>query len=88
MSKTGTTVRAVYKGGVFTPAQRPKLKLKEGQSVDLFIKELSDVENDPAFDIAGLAGETGIPDLAAEHDHYLYGAPKRGKRNVRKSRLR
>lgn len=21
--------------------------------------------------------DTGIPDLAAEHDHYLYGAPKR-----------
>ncbi|GIK56854.1 MAG: hypothetical protein HND44_06170 [Chloroflexi bacterium] len=21
--------------------------------------------------------DTGIPDLAAEHDHYLYGSPKR-----------
>lgn len=84
----GTTVRAIYKDGVFVPTQRPKLKLKEGQAVDLFIKELPDVENDPAFDIASLAVETGIPDLATEHDHYLYGAPKRGKRNARKSRLR
>jgi predicted DNA-binding antitoxin AbrB/MazE fold protein len=68
-----TSVRAVYKNGVFTPTQRPKLKLKEGQAVDLLIKKLPDVENDPAFDIASLAVETGIPDLAAEHDHYLYG---------------
>ncbi len=84
----GISVRAVYKDGVFAPTQRPKLKLKEGQAVDLFIKELPDVENDPAFDIASLAVETGITDLAAEHDHYLYGAPKRGKRNARKARLR
>ena len=26
---------------------------------------------------ASLAVKTGIPDLATEHDHYLYGTPKR-----------
>lgn len=24
-----------------------------------------------------LAIDTGVPDLAAQHDHYLYGTPKR-----------
>lgn len=37
-----------------------------------------DVERDPAFDLSDLAVHTGIPDLAHEHDHYLYGTPKRG----------
>jgi len=34
----------------------------------------------PAFDIASLAVDTHISDLAAEHDHYLYGSPKRDNR--------
>lgn len=29
--------------------------------------------------LASYAVDTGIPDLAAEHDQYLYGTPKRGK---------
>ncbi len=28
------------------------------------------------FDINRYAGHTGISDLAAQHDHYLYGHPK------------
>ncbi|MBI5186818.1 MAG: hypothetical protein HZA01_13990 [Nitrospinae bacterium] len=28
-------------------------------------------------DIDKFAIETGIPDLSVQHDHYLYGAPKR-----------
>ena len=28
--------------------------------------------------LASLAVHTGIPDLAHQHDHYLYGTPKRG----------
>ena len=42
------------------------------------IDEIVDVENDPVFDISSLAVDTGIPDLATEHDHYLYGVPKDG----------
>lgn len=38
----------------------------------------TDAEQDPAFDIASLAVATNIPDLSAEHDHYLYGLPKKG----------
>lgn len=33
-------------------------------------------EEDPAFGMAELAGPTGIPDLAVNIDHYLYGHPK------------
>ena len=29
------------------------------------------------MDLDLLAIDTGIPDLAAQHDHYLYGTPKR-----------
>jgi len=28
-------------------------------------------------DLDGLAVETGIRDLASQHDHYLYGVPKK-----------
>jgi len=33
-------------------------------------------EEDPALRMADLAGPTGIPDLAMNLDHYLYGHPK------------
>jgi len=32
---------------------------------------------DPADRIFELAVETGVPDLAEQHDHYVYGTPKR-----------
>ena len=31
----------------------------------------------PLSDVDNFAIETGIPDLATQHDHYLYGVPKR-----------
>ena len=34
--------------------------------------------------LAQVAVNTGIRDLAAEHDHYIYGTPKRGKQPRRK----
>ena len=40
--------------------------------------EVCDGEEDPAYRISSLAVDTGIEDLAIEHDHYLYGIPKRG----------
>ncbi len=32
--------------------------------------------DDPLFRMAELAGDTGVPDLATNLDHYLYGHPK------------
>ncbi|MCL4705402.1 antitoxin family protein [bacterium] len=76
-----TAIRAIYRNGVFAPTPRQKVKLKDGQAVELLIKRLPEVEDDPAFDIASLAVKTGIPDLAKERDHYLYGTPKRSKQS-------
>ena len=36
-----------------------------------------DPAEDPLFTIHELAVDTGISDLAHNHDHYLYGVPKR-----------
>ncbi len=36
-----------------------------------------DVDRDPADDLADEAVSTGITDLASQHDHYIYGVPKR-----------
>jgi len=73
-SKMTTTIRAVYEGG--TLRLKEPLHLKFGQEIWLTIDDFIDVENDPAFDISSLAIDTGIADLATEHDHYLYGVPK------------
>lgn len=42
-------------------------------------KELSSINDDPWSnpDIELPSVDTGIPDLAENHDHYLYGTPKR-----------
>lgn len=32
---------------------------------------------DPADNLASLAVDLGIRDLAAQHDHYIYGTPKK-----------
>nr|QNO55703.1 hypothetical protein EEOEGNLI_00040 [Methanosarcinales archaeon ANME-1 ERB7] len=41
-------------------------------------QKINDIEKDPAFNLSSLAVKTNISDLATEHDHYLYGIPKRG----------
>lgn len=33
---------------------------------------------DPVYRLSDLAVDTGITDMSAEHDHYIYGTPKRG----------
>ncbi|MDD5615572.1 MAG: antitoxin family protein [Candidatus Methanoperedens sp.] len=75
------TVHAVYEGKTFR--LKHHLDLKPGQEVELIVKELVSVETDPSFDIASLAVETEITDLAVEHDHYLYSTPKHGKKDAR-----
>ncbi len=75
------TVHAIYKGKTFHLKQ--PLDLKPGQEVELIIKELEPAEKDPSFDLASLAVETGVTDLAVEHNHYLYGTPKRRTKNAR-----
>jgi len=36
--------------------------------------------SDPVYRLGDDAVETGIADFSGEHDHYIYGTPKRGAR--------
>lgn len=85
------TFQATFDGKVFRPEGFVDLEanghylltiksMEEGKRV---VTEADEVENDPAFNLSSLAVKTGISDLAAEHDHYLYGTPKRNAEDVR-----
>jgi hypothetical protein len=56
-----------------------EVKLPEGTQVE--VKPLdtpaSPVEDDPMYRLGELAVSTGIPDLARNIDHYLYGHPRK-----------
>ena len=74
-------LHAVFDGKVLIPEEQVELEI--GEHCELIIEgrqskiDIEDVEKDPAFDLSELAVRTSIPDLATEHDHYLYGTPKR-----------
>lgn len=76
-------VRAVFDGKVFCPEEPVELEINGHYVLNIEPVKKEDLiendkaESDAAFDLASLAVKTGIPDLAAEHDHYLYGTPKR-----------
>lgn len=55
--------------------------LPEGATVrvELVGKESNVGDDDPIYRIGELAVPTGIPDLAKNIDHYLYGHPKIAK---------
>ena len=68
----------LFDGSVFRPAG--PVDLEAGKKYIITVQlppEDPDADEDPAFEIASLAVDTQIPDLAEEHDHYLYGSPKR-----------
>ncbi len=75
------TIDAVYEKGVFRPTE--KVKINEGERVRITV-EITKVEKnqrkkDPAEAILDLSVDTGIPDLAINIDHYLYGLPKQSE---------
>jgi hypothetical protein len=77
-------VRAVFDGKVFYPEEPVELEINghyllkiEPAKKKEAIEKSKNAESDSAFDIASLAVVTGIADLSTEHDHYLYGTPKR-----------
>jgi len=78
-------VHAVYENGVFRPIA--PVELPERCQVELVIRQ-EPVVNSQASAVAPLANLAAIAaahpenpalptDLAAQHDHYLYGTPKR-----------
>jgi hypothetical protein len=72
------TMKVIFDGTVFRPSGPVRLKAGKKYAITVVsLPEDPDVEKDPAFDISSLAVTTNIEDLAKEHDHYLYGLPKR-----------
>lgn len=78
------SVKGKFKNGVALPLE-PVKDFQEGKSVIItFLDEdaavLSEKKN-AAVSLEDLieecAVDTGIEDLAAQHDHYLYGKPKK-----------
>ena len=53
-------------------------QLPEGAVVDVTLVESTEQPRagDPVYGLAELAVSTGIPELAAQIDHYLYGHPR------------
>ena len=71
-------LHAVFDGEVLKPEEPADLEW--GKRYVLTVeskKEITDVEEDPSFNLSSLAVKTNISDLATEHDHYLYGVPRR-----------
>lgn len=65
-------VEAIYENGVFRPLTQ--VGVGEGERVEIAVITIR--KKDPAFNLTEIAAETGISNLAANIDHYLYGLPK------------
>lgn len=77
------SVKGKFKNGVALPLE-PVRETHEGQSViitflDEDAKEVVTKTSPKSLEqlIADCAVDTGIEDLATQHDHYLYGKPKK-----------
>ncbi len=78
MNKTIVTVSVVFDGEVLRPETPPNLEPNTRYVAVIQVEE-NGVETENAWDV--LERFTGTvdapPDWASEHDHYLYGTPKR-----------
>ena len=81
-------LKAIYEQGVLR--LKEPLSLPDGTQVDVTVtshnedNEPSQVMDGRSWDtltqlLADCAIDTGVPDLASQHDHYLYGIPKKLK---------
>lgn len=58
-------------------AEIEKIFIKEGVNYEIEKKVLFSDDPWDSLDIDEIAVDTGIEDFAENHDHYLYGIPKR-----------
>jgi hypothetical protein len=74
------TYQGKVKGGAIVLERDTKLPEGALVQVELLPGEGFPPEptDDPLFEMTSLAVDTGIPDLATNIDHYLYGHPKTG----------
>ena len=68
-----TTIKATYINGVLKPKE--PLALAEGTEVELTVTAPAP-DDDPLAGVIGI-GHSGRTDGADQHDHYIYGTPKR-----------
>ncbi len=68
-----TIIKATYANGVLKPKE--PLALDEGAEVELIVMTPLPDE-DPLAAVIGI-GRSGRTDGADNHDHYIYGTPKR-----------
>ena len=73
------TVEAVYEDGVLKPAQPPPLQEHEKGSVTVEQRQPSLAEQIAALsrDLPPEVIDAWPTDGASQHDHYIYGTPKR-----------
>ena len=71
------TIKVVYEKGVLRPLEQLEgLSEKQVLTVTVETDEQEDVEDDPILGVIGIC-EGGPTDGAEQHDHYIYGSPKR-----------
>ena len=76
----GTAIRAIYEDGVFKPEE--PVQLADKARVRLVVEPAPGPGPSSSWqawqDIIGIADDPDGPtDVAENHDHYLYGAPKK-----------
>jgi hypothetical protein len=78
------TVEGIYEDGKITLMETPQVNGKKKVMVTFLEDiaepsqvELGNVEDNPLFHLHEFAEHIGIKDLARNHDHYIYGTPKR-----------
>ena len=53
------------------------IRVIKGETVMSRKRRAGPKRNNALVEVDEIAIETGIPDLASQHDHYLYGVPKK-----------
>lgn len=73
------SINATFDGQVFRPDEPLTLPANQRYRITIETAEPAEAAATPNLlaDILAMAQDLGVPDLAEQHDHYLYGLPKR-----------
>ena len=75
------TIEALFDGEVFRPNTPPKLKPNTVCELTIESRDDAPYPDDAWAYLESIAGSVDMPeDWSEEHDHYLYGSPKRSTR--------
>ncbi len=68
------TIDAIYEDGIFRPLQGVKLRDRQRVRIEIMPEDdlaLLESQKKALIELAGI-GSSGLPDIAREHDRYLY----------------